>query len=276
MAAPYFPVDEAPLRMVASLARFGADFGRGEADARFFQVDEDYEAYVAAKREAPLARSFVAGEDAAARASRREAYGWMRDTIADEHPEILGDMPLDPEQGLPILADLVQEDFAVLQAGPNDAGRCVALDVRFPSGWRPERLRDASFEAIHGPVPDFPTSAAAARGMVRAMVDRGPYVRFVWTLTPDDALDQHPDLRDRAAGWADPVAPCFRVERQVTVPLPETRSSVFLIRVYVTPLEELAPWQERQLIEALRVLPEEVRRYKSLPPAGELAAFLGA
>ena len=200
----------------------------------------------------------------------------MLDTREAEHPGLLGAAAREPEQGLHQLALLVQEDFAVLHAGDDDAGRCVALDVRFPSGWRPELLRDASFEAIHGPVPDFPTSAAAARGMVRAMVDRGPYVRFVWTLTPDDALDQHPDVRDRRAGWAAGGPGVFRVERQVTVPLPRTRSSVFLIRVYRTPLDALAPWQQRQLIEALRVMPDEVRRYKSLPTADALATLLDA
>ncbi|MEM1417104.1 MAG: heme-dependent oxidative N-demethylase subunit alpha family protein [Myxococcota bacterium] len=274
MTAPYFPVEEAPLRMVASLARFGSDFGLGEVDAQFFQIDEAREAYLAAKREAPADRTFVSGDDALARASREEARAWMQRTFTEEHPKLADRLPRDAE--LATLAEHVQEDFAILHAGEGDAGRCVALDVRFPSGWRPERLRDASFEAIHGPVPDFPTSSAASRGMVRAMVDRGPYVRFVWTLTPDDALDQHPEVRDRVAGWERPPCPCFRVERQVTVPLPETRSSVFLIRVYLTPLHALAPWQLDRLVDALDVMPEEVRRYKNLPRADELDALMEA
>jgi hypothetical protein len=105
--------------------------------------------------------------------------------------------------------------------------------------------------------------------MVRAMVDRGPYARFVWTVGASDALDQHPDrfaaLGDRSALWQHADDAFYRVERQVTVPLPKTRSSVFLIRVYVRSIAELTDDERARLVRALRVMPPEVRAYKSLP-----------
>ena len=263
----YFPVEEAPLRMAASLLRFGTDFGNGPVDEQYFQVDGQRERYLAGKRVAPAARRFVVGDDERAKRSRAEALDWMRQTLGAEHPSLLAEIDADDEALDPFdaVARHVQEDFALLEAGEDDEGRTLVADVRFPSGWRPERLREASFRAIHEPVPDFPPDARAARGMVRAMVDRGPYVRFVWTVGADAALDQHPERGERLAQWDQAKEAFFRVERQVTVPLPRTRSSVFLIRVYVTPLADLSREERARLVRALQVMPERVRAYKSLP-----------
>ncbi len=254
--------------MVASLLRFGTDFGNGAFDAQYFQVDDRYDEYVAKKRRAPAHRRFVVGQDPWAEAAREEALAWMHATLAREHPELAAAVAADDEAVDPFdaIARHVQEDFAILNAGDEDRGRTLAVDVRFPSGWRPERLREAGFDAIHAPGPGFPPSEKASRGMVRAMVDRGPYARFVWTVGVSGALDQHPELGDRRALWDHATNAYYRVERQVTVPLPRTRSSVFLIRVYVTPLSALRPEERARLSCALRAMPDEVRAYKSLPP----------
>lgn len=264
--------------MVASLARFGTDFGQGHQDRRFFQVDDEHARYVAEKRAAPWTRRFVVGDDPLAAAARAEALAWMRATLEREHPSVAAAVATDSEAVDPFdaIARHVQEDFAILQAGPEDRGRTLVVDVRFPSGWHPERLREADFTAIHRPVPGFPPTDQAARSMVRAMVDRGPYVRFVWTVGADPGLDQHPDRGDRRRQWEGATQAFLRVERQVTVPLPETRSSVFLIRVHVTPVTRLSAEQRAVLLEALRVMPDEVRRYKSLPEPAVLQEVLAA
>lgn len=263
----YFPVKAEPLHMAASLNRFGTDFGFGEAERCFFQVDDARDTYLRGKRSAPAKRRFVVGDDPLAQRARAEAAAWMHETLRREHPEVAEEVAADTDAVDPFdaIARHVQEDFAVMQAGEDDAGRTLVVDVRFPSGWQPERLRHEGFVAIHQPVPGFPPTEKAARGMVRAMVDKGPYVRFVWTVSPDPSLDQHPDRAGMLRTWDEVERPYFRVERQVTVPLPETRSSVFLIRVYMTPVDELAPERRERLIEALRQMPDEVRAYKRLP-----------
>lgn len=263
----YFPVDAEPLQMVASLARFGTDYGQGAFDQAFFQVDSLRPEFLRQKRAAARERRFVVGDDALAQDARAEALEWMHATLEREHPAIFQDIlaDADAEDPFDAIARHVQEDFAVLQAGENDAGRTLVVDVRFPSGWRPERLAEAGFAAIHSPVPGFPPNAKASRGMVRAMVDRGPYVRFVWTVGADDILDHHPDIGDRRQAWDHAEEAFFRVERQVTVPLPQTRSSVFLVRTHVRPLLSLDDEQLEKLRHALQVMPAEVRRYKSLP-----------
>lgn len=273
--ATYFPIQSSPLKMVAGLRAFGVDFGQGAHDQRYFQRDGERARYLAAKRAVAPDRHWLAGEDAAAVAARAAALRWLRETLAREDAEALAEADADRQARDPFeaIARAVQEDFAVLCAGDDDDGRTVALDVRFPSGWRPERLAQASFRAIHAPVPGFADNTLAARSMVRAMIERGPYVRFVWTLCRDDVLDHHPE-RANAGSW-DALEQLFlRVERQVTVSLPEARTSVFLIRTYVYPYASLHEAQRETVREAMRVMPDDVRAYKGLPALATLDALL--
>jgi len=270
--ALYFPVVAAPLRMQAGLLRFGTDFGNGAADSRYFQIDARLESTLAAKHAAPRDRHvMVAPLDAAGERACDAALAWMRATLAAEAPAQLARADVDSAARNPFdaLGRAVQEDFAVLDRGPDGAGRTLVVHVCFPSGWRPERLAGASFADIHVPVPSFGKPDAAARSMVSAMIDRGPYVRFVWTLSVDDALDHHPDSGQRAP-W--PTTPpdkgprgFLRVERQVTVPLVGADASVFLIRTYLYALDTLDAAQRTVVRAALDAMPDEVRRYKGLP-----------
>ena len=279
--ARYFPVNEAPLRMQAGLLRFGVEFGNGAADARHFQVDDRLDETLAAKRAAPPERhAWLNPRDEAAVRATDAALAWMRRTLAVEHPDRLRAADADAAARNPFdaLGRAVQEDFAVLDRGADGRGRLVLLHVCFPSGWRPERLAGADFAGVHGPVPSFAKPDAAARSMVSAMIDRGPYVRFVWTLSADPHLDHHPDAGARAPWPRTPLAagtPCYlRVERQITVPLPEADASVFLIRTYVYPVSSLDPAQRAVLVAALAAMPDDVRRYKGLPEREVVARVL--
>jgi dimethylamine monooxygenase subunit A len=272
--ATYFPIQSTPLKMVAGLRAFGVDFGQGAHDRRYFQRDGERARYLAAKRAVAANRHWLSGDDDEAVQSRAAALVWLRETLAREDPEALAEADALPARDpFEAIALAVQEDFAVLCAGAHDDGRTVALDVRFPSGWRPERLTHASFGAIHAPVPGFADNTAAARSMVRAMVERGPYVRFVWTLCRDDVLDHHPE-RAHAGSWDEVERLFLRVERQVTVSLPEARTSVFLIRTYLYPYAELDLEQRATVREAMRVMPSDVRAYKGLPQLETLRALL--
>jgi len=263
----YFPVRESPLRMTPGMARFGTDSGGGAADRSFFQFDVLKDQYLRAKRAAPRERRFVVGEDTQARTVRECALEWMERTLLEEHPDAFASMEADQgsEDGFDRLARAVQEDFAVLHEGAGGRGRTLVLDVRFPSGWHPERLREADFEEIHAPVPGFPAVPAVATGLVRAMVERGPWVRFVWSLVPDDSLDHHPERVDRQAEWQEAGGLYLRVERQTSVPLPSVRGSIFLIRTYLYPVAELTEAERGTLQRALEVMPPELREYKNLP-----------
>jgi hypothetical protein len=273
--ARYFPITSGPLRMAAGLHRFGTDFGQAARDREFFQLDGERPRYLIAKRHAPPQRRVLGTDDAKSRRARTAALAWMRETLAREAPEVLisAAHDRDARDELDALARALQEDFCVLGAGDDYSGRAALIDVRFPSGWRPERLRDASFLSTHAPVPGFPGDARAAQSMVRTMVERGPFVRFVWTLSPDPRLDRHPDVIGPAS-WTRPEGVFLRVERQVTVPLTAADAGLFLIRVYVYPFGDLTLEQQTRTLAALAAMPEPIRAYKHLPHPAELAALL--
>jgi hypothetical protein len=222
------------------------------------------EAYRAAKRAAPAARHTELARDDAERALLAAVVEWIRSTLAREHPDLLaalGDQVA--RAGFATLAGLVQEDLVVIHRLPGGGSSAIAVHVAAPSGWRPERIHGASFGTIHGPVPDFAKRAAAERSMVDAMVERGPYVRFVWTVTADDHLDHHPD-GGRRAPWRAEGPGFLRVERQTTVPFAAQQGSLFLIRTYLYAFADLSAEQRDVLASALVRMPAEVAAYKGI------------
>jgi len=244
--------------------RHGTDFGNGAADRLFFQVDEQLERYRAAKRAAPPSRHAVLLRDTTERALLVEVVAWIRATLAREHPELpLPPADLDPDAAFAALATLVQEDLVVIRRLPDGDSSALAVHVSIPTGWRPERIHGASFGAIHAPVPDFAKHPAAEQSMVAAMVDRGPYVRFVWTVCADDHLDHHPE-EGRRAPWRAGGPGFLRVERQITVPFPAHDGSLFLIRVHLYPFASLTRDERAVLATAIERMPPAVAAYKGL------------
>lgn len=273
MVAParYFPVKPGS-RLQAGLLRLGTDFGNGTLDQHCFQIDEQYEHYLAEKRgldrtgRPRWARHGWLDETPAQRAAHEVTLAWMRDTLAREYPERLplerpGESYVSPYDA--IVRNL-QEDVAVVQRKPDGTDELIMAHVCFPGAWRSDQVLGKSFFAIHEPVPGFADDPAAAASMVSAMIDRGPYVRFVWSACADGFLDHHPDHGLRAA-WDDTVTEGFlRVERQITIPFQSVEASVFLIRVLIYPFSSLSAEQRRTLAEAVDAMPEDARRYKSL------------
>ncbi|HEY8514682.1 MAG TPA: heme-dependent oxidative N-demethylase subunit alpha family protein [Candidatus Binatia bacterium] len=271
--ARYFPVKPIPLRMEAGLIRHGTDLGNGPADELFFQVDDELPRYLEAKRRVPPGRHALLARDDAERAIHAAVDAWLRDTLGREHPERLAavaELGVAPERaGLFDVARVVQEDLVVIRRLPDGGSAAIGVHVSSPSGWRPERIHGVSFGGIHAPVPDFAKRAEAERSMVDAMVERGPYVRFVWTVSADDHLDHHPEEGRREPWRAD--GPGFlRVERQTTVPFREHEAALFLIRVYLYPFSSLTAEQREILARALELMPEHVARYKGLDSVRDL------
>lgn len=173
---------------------------------------------------------------------------------------------------LAAIAASLQEDLVLMSERDGELV-ASALAVALPSGWRPREKLGRPLHAIHAPVADGDALRAASAALARAMVEKGPFLRHVWTLADDDRLARPP-----AAGASEPAAPrdvghlWFRCERQVTLPLPGWRSSLFLIRVYVAPLAEVAASAARRerLVRALRSMTDDVIRYKGLAGARDV------
>jgi hypothetical protein len=247
--------------MQAGLVRFGTDFGNGQADQRFFPRDASSPRYLAEKARvlaADPARDATCIASEGDEACVQAAQVWLCETLRHEDQD-------DPS-GLSrsALARQLVEDFAVLRLYPDGTDRVLWLHACFPSGWRPEQVIGQGFSRIHQRIPAFDAIAQKTTSLLRAMVTRGPYVRFVWTISADDELDHHPELGQRLAWSSSTPRGFLRVERQTTVPLPAVAGCIFLIRTYLYGFDELTPAQRGILARALTLMPPELASYKGL------------
>ena len=251
------------------LQPFGTDFGNGAVDARYFQRDVEEPRYLAAKLPA---RYRIASGGPREDAAHAAVLDWLARRLASERADASPSAPADANDFAGRYAGIsafVQEDLVVQlrDPAPGTRGlrdRAIAVYVSVPSGWRPEDILGWSFQRIHAPVPDFADDPAAAGSLVAAMVERGPYVRFVWTICADDVLDHHPDEGPRTRFGPGTRAGWLRIERQVTVPFPDVQASLFLIRTYLRPFASLSAGERSDLARALACLPESTARYKGL------------
>jgi len=241
------------------LIPFGTDFGNGDADRQYFQIDAQREYYLREKRAVNPARHRVLARDDAERAAHASVLAWIGATLREEHPDLF---PAPPASYREIGAQ-VQEDLVVIHRRADDGNAAIMVEVSFPSDWYPDRIADTDFRFIHGPVPGFADTDAQQRSLISAMIDRGPYVRFVWTLKPDDFLDHHP-REGRHPTWAETGAGFLRVERQLTVPFAAVNASLFLIRTYIYSFDSLDAEHRQRLSEAVLAMPEDAARYKNI------------
>lgn len=175
-----------------------------------------------------------------------------------------------------LLALAFAEDYAVIDG----ATGCIPwLAVCLPSHWAPADKIGRHFAQVHAPVADNQTLIAASDHLARLVTGQDRWERFVWTLTPDSRLNQHPKRVDTARWPAPAEAPAetlathayFRTERQTFIPMPEQRQAIFTIHVESQPLAAAitAPEQARQLHDALASMSAAVLAYRGLTDARE-------
>ena len=170
------------------------------------------------------------------------------------------------------LALSVQEDFVVLR-DLGGADEAEYLCVAFPSHWDPRTKVGQDFAEVHRPVANNAALLKSHRPVMNALFHKGPFVRFVWGLSADGRLGQHPaevgtSLPQEVVCASQRLAAnlFFRTERQVSVPLLEFGRCLFTVRVAVQPLEEALRSDERRrrLAAALESMNDELLTYKGL------------
>lgn len=205
---------------------------------------------------------------------------WAFPRLADEVLGRVADAPW-PTRLADALALSLPEDL-VWMHDDGEGGRAALLHVCFPSHWPPDERGGAGLAELHGPVADGERLRAASAALMRAIAEKGPFERFVWSLAPSAALDRHPRDRRRSGrppgpgattgSDADPIdAGWFRVERQTTLPFPDARVALFLIRVLVAPLREVLavePGRAARLAASIRSMSPEVAVYKGVADGG--------
>jgi hypothetical protein len=194
--------------------------------------------------------------------------------------ELLAGLPAH-ERGGALLCLAFEEDFALLDG---KTATVPWLAVCLPSRWAPEDKVGHHFSAIHGPVADNAVLLAAGESLARLVTGSDRWERFVWTITAEPRLHQHPARTD--AAWppeldADALAAIasLRSERQTFIPMPGLEQAVFTIRVESGPLVAAVSSDDaaHRLHAALASMSAGVLAYKGLDGARDrLLAWLSA
>jgi len=179
----------------------------------------------------------------------------------------------------------VEEDLVVLDTR---TARLPWMCVSVPSHWAPEEKLGRTLPEVHQPVADGEALSAALPHILRVLSNGSHWERYVWTLTPSDAYDQHPQ-RHAPVSWPDSADPdelarqCYlRAERQTFLPVLDAGDRpgplvVFTIRVMIEPLVLAlrSPEDARRLHGGLASMSAAVLVYKNLSPArGRLLDWL--
>ncbi|HLO04711.1 MAG TPA: heme-dependent oxidative N-demethylase subunit alpha family protein, partial [Symbiobacteriaceae bacterium] len=215
---------------------------------------------------------------------RRVSAGWSHLSTVSREAEAW----LAQRAGLELFGDALalctQEDLAIVR-GPSEAEPTDSfewLHVTMPSNWAPIDKIGRSFVTAHAPVVHSERLQAAAPQIVRAMIQGGPFTRYVWGIHRDGAFCHNPRLHHQPAWVSDAGADLvkqayFRVERQTTCGFPTLNRALFTIRYWTIPLTEVIsePWRRERLTTALAAMDEAELAYKGLTEVRDpLVAYL--
>lgn len=308
-AATYFPLDSGRYEVKTGLHRFGTDFGNADVDAKVFQLDGNFVRYRNAKltaRSERLSKYYQVHRYTPTLACVIASFIVQR--LMQEHQQyfVLEHLPKERKalnceltretlifdadmrlveahsnvqpryvSSLDALACQVQEDLAVIRLACHEW--LSAVHLCFPNHWAAEAKIGRNFVTIHSPVPGIDKISANANALVRAMIYKGPYVRFVWGLGADRRLNHHPDSgrdlyeqegQSASFDFARPEL-WLRVERQTSWGFPQVAAALFTIRTYFTNCEDIRqnPVKLRKLVSAIESMTADALHYKRLTVA---------
>ncbi|KAF2647687.1 hypothetical protein K491DRAFT_709108 [Lophiostoma macrostomum CBS 122681] len=172
-----------------------------------------------------------------------------------------------------VMSLLATEDFFIMHTDDEGRSSLKAGVVCFPAGWKiKERIGHSLWQIHAGKVPQYESKLAKSmdRFFQNMRVD-GSIQRFNFAIDDSNELfhpHSHHNLTADQVG-KDPALEDLhlRVERQALQRLPNSRSLLFSIRTYVTPITKVT--MDREVAEALRTSVEsyspDVAKYKNKP-----------
>lgn len=273
----YLPYEPGPFRMALGL--------QAVPQAELLAPDADFAPHLAQRR-ALLRdrRTDVLAELPEGRAASAELLEVLATHLPAHHPGFRLDgrtmhlpdgtaQKLDADTPIAIAGHLAQEDFCLLL--PEDGTlRLVSGVLCFPSRWSLAAKMGHPMAAIHGPVPLYGEKLARPVDRFLTLLGEGrTAIRHNWSVMDDPALFQ---LSGHGVMAVDPtITPAnvgdrvvLRTERQSFRRLPASGAILFAIHIYVTPIARILalPGEPARLAAAIRALPPEMSRYKSLAP----------
>jgi hypothetical protein len=288
----YLPFDDAPYRMALGLTTAAA--------ADWFEIDTLYHAELAQRRHLLThQRPDVFAAQPASHAARREALTMIVENLTTHHSDwfsrdgatlinhLTGEhWRLDPPEDDPLVIAglLVQEDLCVIQLD-GETPIFTAATLCFPSRWRLTEKIGKPLGAVHRPVPLYADRLERPVDRFMRHVREGHIAtRLNWSVLDDSALFQpagkwRVDVNATVTAANAGESLYLRVERQTLRRLPDSTAVLFGIRVHVYRLDTAitSTVHARRLAGAIRALPDEIARYKSLGTIREAAlAWLDA
>jgi hypothetical protein len=187
--------------------------------------------------------------------------------------ELLEALP-SSQRSAALLCLAFEQDFAVIDGA---TATLPWLAVCLPSRWAPESKVGRHFAEVHAPVADSTILLAASDQLARLVTGSERWERFVWTISADPGLDQHPGRGD--ARWPDldgaediAAIASWRSERQTFIPVPGTTQAVFTIHVESVPLASaITSCDDAMRVHAaLRSMTPAVLAYRGLDTVRDL------
>jgi hypothetical protein len=169
------------------------------------------------------------------------------------------------------LALTIDQDIAII-----NNGKLVSICFCFPSSWIPRERLGLTFKQIHEPIADNQKLLAASEGIVNAMVNNGPFHRYVWTITNNPAKSNHPKNKlNTVPNTIDDLY--FRYETQTTYPLPLLNTALFFVKVTVCPLLEYwnNPDHKKLILNSINSMTNNILEYKNLKHIKEVLNYNG-
>lgn len=164
------------------------------------------------------------------------------------------------------LALRLEEDVAVMHQG-----KLAAICFCFPSGFKPAERVGMMLGDIHKPVADGEMLVRASPGIARVMTEQPSFRRWVWTVTNNPNLSNHPNEKINAIPQSiDDLY--FRWETQTTARV-DNDTSLFFVHVNVVPLREV--WNQK-ILDSINSMSDAVLTYKNLHHTKELLNRLGS
>jgi len=166
-----------------------------------------------------------------------------------------------------------EEDFAVIDGA---TATIPWLAVCLPSRWAPQEKLGRHFAEVHAPVAENALLIEASDRLARLVTGSDRWERFVWTVSADPRLHQHParrkvDWPEAADAEAVIALASLRHEHQTFIPVPGTGQAVFTIRVASEPLDAALGSRDdaARLHAALASMSPAVLAYRGLAPVRE-------
>ena len=183
--------------------------------------------------------------------------------------ELLAALP-ETKRATALLCLTFEEDFAVIDGA---TATLPWLAVCLPSRWAPAEKIGRHFAQVHAPVADNALLLEASDRLARLVTGSDRWERFVWTISADPRLHQHPgrgrvEWPDAADAEAVAAASSLRHEHQTFIPVPGTGQAVFTIRVASEPLDAALRTRDdaARLHDAIASMSAAVLAYRGLTP----------